>query len=130
MAKAIRSYDAVNGSYPDVTSTAVLTSLDLKESRGSYDVTAPANNPTDLITRNLVICIIKTGATQNFGIAAMSRSGTVYSYTQSAGPKKEAYAWVGQQSVACPRLGISTADPEYGRTFAFQSDKSGWQPGW
>lgn len=130
MAKAMQSYDVLNGAYPDITDSAVRTSLGLKVSRASYDVTAPANSPTDLITRNLIICVIKTGATQNFGIAAMSKSGTVYSYTQSAGAKKEAYAWVGQQTTACPRLGISTADPAYGRTFAFQSDMSGWQAGW
>lgn len=130
IAKAIRSYDAINGSYPDIANPAVLASLNLKVSRGSYDTTAPANSPTDLITRNLIICVIKTGSTQNYGVAAMSRSGTVYSYTQAAGAKKEAYAWIGQQSSACPRMGISTSDPEYGRTFAFQSDNGGWQSGW
>jgi general secretion pathway protein G len=130
IAKAIRTYDTLNGSYPDVTDSAVRTSLSLDERRSSYDTTAPSNSPTDLITRNLIICIIKTGATQNFGIAAMSKSGTVYSYSQSAGPKKEAYTWIGQQSTACPRLGISTADPAYVRAFAFQSDSGGWQTGW
>jgi prepilin-type N-terminal cleavage/methylation domain-containing protein len=131
MAKAIQSYGAINGDYPDVTNSAVRTALGLKATRGSYDVTAPANSPTDLITRNLIICIIKTGATQNFGIAAMSKSGTVYSYSQSAGAKKEAYTWIGQQSSACPRLGISNLlDPAYVRAFAFQSDMSGWQAGW
>jgi type IV pilus assembly protein PilA len=132
IAKSIQAYAAINGDYPDVTSETVRAELGLKPSRGSYDVTAPANAAgNDFITRNLIICIIKSGAAQNYGIAAMSKSGTVYSYSQSAGPVKESYAWIGQQGPACnTRLGISTSDSAYGRAFAYESSLGGWQPGW
>lgn len=130
IAKSLQIYAAVNESFPDIDDSAVRATLNLKPTRGSYDVSAPANSPTDLITRNLIICVIKSGATQNYGVAAMSKSGTVYAYTQASGAKKEAYTWIGQQSTACPRLGISTSDPTYARTFAYQSDKGGWQSGW
>jgi type IV pilus assembly protein PilA len=132
MAKSIQAYAAINGDYPDITNATIRAGLGLKPSRGSYDVTAPAYAPgNDFITRNLIICVIKSGATQNFGIAAMSKSGTVYSYSQSAGPVKESYTWVGQQGFACPRLGIAvSADPAYGRAFAYESSLSGWQSGW
>jgi prepilin-type N-terminal cleavage/methylation domain-containing protein len=131
MAKSIQSYAAINSDYPDVGDPAILTQLGLKPSRASYDVTAPAYAPTDLITRNLIICIIKSGAAQNFGIAAMSKSGTVYSYSQSAGPNKESYTWAGQKGIACPRLGVSdTTNAAFVRAFAFESSLGGWQAGW
>jgi prepilin-type N-terminal cleavage/methylation domain-containing protein len=131
MAKSIQAYAAINGDYPDVGNSAIRAELGLKPSRGSYDVTAPANAPgNDFITRNLIICIIKSGATQNFGIAAMSKSGTVYSYSQSAGPVKESYTWIGQQGYACPRVGVSHLDSAYVRAYAYESSLSGWQPGW
>lgn len=136
VARALQAYKAVKGEYPsEAALTAINTTPDVPEakiqiSKNSYDVTAPSGT-SDTTSRNLVICI-RNGADPQFGIAALSKSGTVFFQTSTNGLQVNSLAWVAQQSVTCPRLGIATTSEGFARAFGYARSQtntnidSGW----
>jgi len=145
VAAGLKSYKSATGNYPTTetqistmkdSTGAVITVALPKISHDGYDVVSPSA-AGDNVSRNMLICVRSGGTNPQFGIAAYSRSGTVWFYqsatnsvTQSPDP------WVGQQSTECPRLGIALADPGYARWFGYERDpasvtdtEAGWR-GW
>lgn len=136
IATKIDQYEAVDPTnrYPDISNATVRQELKLSVSRSAYDTTSPSGD-SDTTTRNPVICVIMDGAQKRYGIAAQSRSGTVYYYTKADGLRVDTREWAGHQSTVCPRLfgltyGAFSSNVEYVRHFGYQSNSGGWQAGW
>lgn len=145
VAAGLKSYKSATGTYPtsetqistmqDSTGTVVTAAIP-KISHDGYDVTSPSA-PGDSVSRNLLICVRSGGTNPQFGIAAYSKSGTVWFYLSSTGAiTKSPDAWVGQQTTECPRVGIALADPGYARWFGYERNpasvtdtEAGWR-GW
>jgi prepilin-type N-terminal cleavage/methylation domain-containing protein len=126
VAAAIHTYIAANNGLPTSNIETTLTGTILgqsditnKISTGSYDNTTVAA-VGDTYSRNLLICISGGTTAPKFGIAALSKSGSVFFYTSANGPVKDTTPWAGQQTVECPKLGISVSDSGYARTFGYE----------
>lgn len=139
LANKILQYDATNGTYPAVNYTdsaaTVTRSLELSPSKGAYSTNAPSS-PSDSVTRNVFICVIRDGPLKRFGLAAISKSGKIFYYTHGKGlTEYTTDAWSGYQSVTCPRVlgipdyGLITGTGFYSMDFGYDS-QVGWRPGW
>lgn len=145
VAAGLKAYKSATGTYPTTETQistmqdsggAVITAAVPKISHDGYNVTAPSA-AGDNVSRNLLICVRSGGSNPQFGIAAYSKSGTVWFYLSSTGAISQSPdAWVGQQTTECPRVGIAIADPGYARWFGYERDpasvtdtEAGWR-GW
>lgn len=142
IAKALTNYKTIKGTYPTTetqiseihnTSTTGLSEANVKVTRTAYDVTTQAAGD-DTNRRNILICVRSGGSDPQFGILALSKSGSVWLYTSSGGISLSPDSWVGQQTTSCPRVGIALTDPGYARWFGYQRAAtdpvdSGWR-GW
>lgn len=104
-AKKMGIYYAENGRYPDLSGGDTVTDprlvdggVSIRVSKGSYMV-APA------VIRNFALCGTPTG--DHYIVAAMSKSGTIYSVSDSSGVAPLSLAWGAGNSASqvCAAIG-------------------------
>lgn len=129
IAAGLKTYKLTVGTYPptdtqigtlaDNSGTVVQAAIP-KISHDGYTLTDQSNT-TDTYARNLLICVRSGGSDPEFGIAALSLSGSVWFYQSTTGQvTKATQAWIGADQTECPYLGFATTDPGYAHWFAYK----------
>ncbi len=129
IAAGLKTYKLTVGTYPP-TDTQVSTLADNsgnvvtaalpKISHDGYNM-MDDSNPNDTYYRNLLICVRSGGTDPEFGIAALSLSGSVWFYQSSTGQiTKATQAWIGMDGTMCPYLGIASTDPGYAHWWGYK----------
>lgn len=129
IASGLRAYKAATGSYP-TTDTLVSTLADSsgtvvqaavpKISHNGYNLNDDSN-PNDTYFRNLLVCVRSGGSDPEFGLVALSLSGSTWYYMSSTSSVTQAtQAFVGMDGTECPYVGIASTDPGYAHFWAYK----------
>lgn len=107
----IMEYQAINGTYPNGGGTTGPAGTNFKVTRGSY-----ATN-----MHNFIYCVNQGAGSDKFIIAATSKSGNRYAYSQDKGLSSYSYTWGGVVDV-CTHEGYSPYNYSYG----YRADGTWW----